>query len=32
VLPEGEGFHHYWDTLNAPYPWPWENWQVKADK
>jgi peptide/nickel transport system substrate-binding protein len=33
VLPEGDkGFHHYWDTLNAPYPWPWEVWQVKADK
>jgi peptide/nickel transport system substrate-binding protein len=31
VLPEGEGFHRYWDTLNAPYPWPWEVWEVKAD-
>ena len=32
VLPAGEGFHRYWDTLNAPYPWPWEVWEVKADK
>jgi peptide/nickel transport system substrate-binding protein len=32
VLPEGEGFHRYWDTLNAPYPWPWEIWEVKADR
>ena len=32
VLPEGEGFHRYWDTLNAPYPWPWEVWEVKADR
>lgn len=33
VLPEGNTkFHHYWDTLNAPYPWPWEVWEVKADK
>jgi peptide/nickel transport system substrate-binding protein len=31
VLPEGQGFHRYWDTLNAPYPWPWEVWEVKAD-
>jgi len=33
VLPAGDkDFHHYWDTLNAPYPWPWEVWQVRADK
>jgi ABC-type transport system substrate-binding protein len=32
VLPEGEGFRRYWDTLNAPYPWPWEVWEVKADR
>ena len=32
VLPQGDGFHRYWDTLNAPYPWPWEIWEVKADK
>jgi peptide/nickel transport system substrate-binding protein len=32
VLPEGEAFHRYWDTLNAPYPWPWEVWEVKADR
>jgi peptide/nickel transport system substrate-binding protein len=31
VLPEGEGFHRYWDTLHAPYPWPWEVWEVKAN-
>jgi peptide/nickel transport system substrate-binding protein len=30
VLPEGEGFHRYWDTLHAPYPWPWEIWEVKS--
>jgi peptide/nickel transport system substrate-binding protein len=29
VLPEGDGFHKYWDTLHAPYPWPWEVWEVK---
>ena len=32
VLPAGDGFHRYWDTLNAPYPWPWEVWEVNADK
>jgi len=32
VLPEGDGFHRYWDTLHAPYPWPWEVWEVKADR
>jgi peptide/nickel transport system substrate-binding protein len=30
VLPEGEAVHHYWDTVNAPFPWPWEVWQVKG--
>jgi peptide/nickel transport system substrate-binding protein len=30
VLPEGDGFHRYWDTLHAPYPWPWEIWEVKG--
>jgi peptide/nickel transport system substrate-binding protein len=32
VLPEGEGFRRYWATLHAPYPWPWEIWEVKADR
>lgn len=32
VLPEGKGIEHYWDTLYAPYPWPWEIWEVKADR
>ena len=31
VLPEGKAVSRYWDTLNAPYPWPWEVWEVKAD-
>lgn len=30
VLPEGKAVQRYWDTLHAPYPWPWENWEVKA--
>ena len=30
VLPAGDGFHRYWDTKNAPYPYPWEDWQVKT--
>jgi peptide/nickel transport system substrate-binding protein len=30
VLPEGDGFHRYWDTKNAPYPYPWEIWEVKT--
>jgi peptide/nickel transport system substrate-binding protein len=30
VLPEGKGFERYWDTLHAPYPWPWEVWEVKG--
>jgi len=30
VLPEGKGFTRYWDTLHAPYPWPWEDWEVKG--
>jgi peptide/nickel transport system substrate-binding protein len=34
VLPEGqapagEGFHKYWASPQAPYPYPWEEWQVK---
>jgi peptide/nickel transport system substrate-binding protein len=29
VLPDGDGFHQYWDTKNAPYPYPWEDWRVK---
>ncbi len=29
VLPAGEGFHKYWDTPQAGYPYPWEEWQVK---
>jgi len=32
VLPEGKGVERYWDTLHAPYPWPWEVWEVKADR
>ena len=32
VLTEGKGVHRYWDTLNAPYPWPWEVWEVRADR
>jgi peptide/nickel transport system substrate-binding protein len=30
VLPEGEGVHRYWETLHAPFPWPWEIWEVKG--
>jgi peptide/nickel transport system substrate-binding protein len=30
VLPAGDAFHKYWDTKHAPYPWPWEIWQVKT--
>jgi peptide/nickel transport system substrate-binding protein len=30
VLPEGEAVHRYWDTLHAPFPWPWEIWEVKG--
>jgi peptide/nickel transport system substrate-binding protein len=30
VLPAGDDFHRYWDTRHAPYPWPWEVWQVKT--
>jgi peptide/nickel transport system substrate-binding protein len=30
VLPEGDAVHHYWDTPNAPFPWPWEVWEVKG--
>jgi ABC-type transport system substrate-binding protein len=31
VLPAGDGFHRYFDTKNAPYPWPWEIWEVRSD-
>jgi peptide/nickel transport system substrate-binding protein len=31
VLPAGKDVHRYWDTQHAPYPWPWEIWEVKAD-
>jgi peptide/nickel transport system substrate-binding protein len=30
VLPEGDAVHRYWDTPNAPFPWPWEVWEVKG--
>ncbi len=30
VLPEGDAVQRYWDTLNAPFPWPWEVWEVKG--
>lgn len=30
VAPAGDGFHKYWDTKDAPYPYPWEDWQVTA--
>ena len=30
VLPEGDGFHRYWDTKRAPFPYPWEIWEVKV--
>lgn len=29
VLPAGDGIERYWATLHAPYPWPWEIWEVK---
>jgi peptide/nickel transport system substrate-binding protein len=29
VLPAGDGIERYWATLHAPYPWPWEVWEVK---
>jgi len=29
VLPEGDGFHKYWDAPQNPYPYPWEVWEVK---
>jgi len=32
VLPEGRGIERYYDTLHAPYPWPWEVWEVRADR
>jgi peptide/nickel transport system substrate-binding protein len=31
VLPAGKDVNRYWDTQHAPYPWPWEVWEVKAD-
>ncbi len=31
VLPAGKDVHRYWDTQHAPYPWPWEIWEVKAE-
>jgi peptide/nickel transport system substrate-binding protein len=30
VLPEGDAVHRYWDNKNAPYPYPWEIWEVKT--
>jgi peptide/nickel transport system substrate-binding protein len=30
VLPEGDAVQRYWDTVNAPFPWPWEVWEVKG--
>jgi peptide/nickel transport system substrate-binding protein len=30
VLPAGDEFHRYWDTKRAPFPYPWEIWEVKA--
>jgi peptide/nickel transport system substrate-binding protein len=32
ALPEGKGIERYWDTLHAPYPWPWEVWEVRAGR
>jgi peptide/nickel transport system substrate-binding protein len=29
VLPEGKAVSRYWDTVHAPYPWPWEVWEVR---
>ena len=29
VLTAGEAFHRYWDSPQAPYPYPWEWWAVK---
>jgi peptide/nickel transport system substrate-binding protein len=29
VLPEDDGFHRYWETKRAPFPYPWEIWEVK---
>lgn len=28
--PVGEGYHKYWAAPQAPYPYPWEEWQVKV--
>ena len=30
MLPEGDGFHRYWDTKRALFPYPWEIWEVKV--
>jgi hypothetical protein len=30
VLPAGKAVQRYWDTLHAPFPWPWEIWEVKG--
>lgn len=27
--PEGQGFHKYWATPLSPFPFPWEEWEVK---
>jgi peptide/nickel transport system substrate-binding protein len=29
TAPSGEGFHKYWASPQAPYPYPWEEWRVK---
>jgi ABC-type transport system substrate-binding protein len=29
VLPADDGFHKYWNTPQAGYPYPWEEWQVR---
>jgi peptide/nickel transport system substrate-binding protein len=29
VVPAGDGFHRYWDTPQAPYPYPWEVWELR---
>jgi hypothetical protein len=26
----GARLHRYWDTVDAPFPWPWEVWEVKG--
>src|SRR3989442_5183024 len=32
VLPEGEGVHRDWGTLNAPDPWPRASREVQGDR